>query len=42
LKKALSRAWDDCLNGVLQDIGRLKEETREKMAAIAEIKTSNQ
>jgi hypothetical protein len=42
LSKALSKAWDDCLDGILHDIGRLKEETREKISAIAEIRDSKQ
>jgi hypothetical protein len=38
LKKALSRAWDDCLEGILHDIGKLQGENQEKMAAINNIK----
>jgi hypothetical protein len=41
LRKALSKAWGDCLDGILHDMGRLKQETREKMAAIKDIKDSN-
>jgi GTP-binding protein EngB required for normal cell division len=40
LSQALSTAWGDCLDGILHDLGRLKEETREKTAAIAEIRDS--
>jgi hypothetical protein len=42
LRKALSKAWGDCLDGILHDMGRLKQETREKMAAIKDIKNSNE
>jgi hypothetical protein len=42
LRRALSKAWGDCLDGVLHDLGRLKEETREKMTTINEIKDSKQ
>jgi GTP-binding protein EngB required for normal cell division len=42
LRKALSKAWGDCLDGILHDVGKLQEETREKMAAINEIKNSRQ
>jgi len=42
LRKALSKAWGDCLDGILHDLGRLGEETREKMATIADIKDSKQ
>jgi len=42
LTKALSKAWGDCLDGILHDLGKLREEIREKMAAIAEIKESKQ
>ncbi|MCX5880018.1 MAG: 50S ribosome-binding GTPase [Deltaproteobacteria bacterium] len=42
LKKALLKAWGDCLNGVLLDLSKLREETREKMATIADIKGSKQ
>ena len=42
LRKALSGAWGDCLNGIVHDLSMLREETREKMAAIAEIKESRQ
>ena len=41
LSKALSRAWSDCLDGVLHDMRKLKEDTREKVATINGIKTSN-
>jgi GTP-binding protein EngB required for normal cell division len=41
LGKALSKAWDDCLNRIFQDLGKLKEETIEKMATINGIKTSD-
>jgi len=42
LRKALSKAWGACLDGMLYDMGRLKQETREKIAAIKEIKSSNE
>jgi hypothetical protein len=42
LRKTLSKAWGDCLDGILHDIGKLRDETREKMAAITEIKDSKQ
>jgi GTPase SAR1 family protein len=41
LRRALSKAWGDCLNGILHDLGRLKEEAREKMATINGIRTGN-
>ena len=41
LGKALSRVWGDCLDGIFQDIDRLKEETRQKMATISEMRDSN-
>ena len=41
LGKALSKAWIVCLDGILHDMGKLKEETREKWAAINEIKERN-
>jgi GTP-binding protein EngB required for normal cell division len=40
LTKALIGAWAECLEGILHDLGKLREETREKMATIAEIKES--
>jgi GTP-binding protein EngB required for normal cell division len=42
LRNALSGAWGDCLDGILGDLDHLKAETREKAAAIAEIKDSKQ
>ncbi len=42
LTKALSKAWGDCLDGVLHDLGKLREETRTKTATIADIKDSKQ
>jgi len=42
LTKALSKAWGDCLDGILHDLGKLREEIREKMATIAEIKESKE
>ncbi len=42
VSKALSKAWSDCLDGILHDMGKLREEIREKMATIAEIKDSKQ
>lgn len=42
LKKALLKAWGDCLNGVLLDLSKLREETRTKTATIADIKDSKQ
>jgi len=42
LRKALSKAWGDCLDRILHDMGKLKQETQEKMAAIKEIKNSRQ
>ncbi len=38
LQKALLKAWGDSLNGVLHDMGKLKEETREKMATISKMR----
>jgi GTP-binding protein EngB required for normal cell division len=42
LNETLSKAWGDCLDGILHDLGKLREETREKMAEINEIRTSKQ
>jgi hypothetical protein len=42
LRKDLSRAWSDCLDGILHDLGKLREESREKIATINEIKASKQ
>jgi len=42
LRKALSKAWGDCLDGIFHDMGKLKQETQEKMATIKEIKNSNE
>ncbi|MGE5842509.1 MAG: GTPase [Deltaproteobacteria bacterium] len=42
LSKTLSRAWSGCLDEMLHDLRRLEEETRERMAAINEIKDSRQ
>jgi len=41
LGKSLSKAWSDCLDGILHDMRKLKEETREKTATINGIRTSN-
>jgi len=41
LRKELSRAWSDCLDGILHDLGKLREESREKIATINDIKNSN-
>ena len=38
LSKALSRAWSDCLDRIIQDMGKLKQEAQGKIAAIHEIK----
>jgi hypothetical protein len=38
LSKALSRAWSDCLDRIIQDMGKLKQEAQGKTAAIHEIK----
>jgi energy-coupling factor transporter ATP-binding protein EcfA2 len=42
LKKALLKAWGDCLNGVLLELSQLREETRTKTATIADIKGAKQ
>ena len=42
LRKALSRVWSDCLNAIIHDMGQVREEIREKMATIADIKDSKQ
>ena len=42
LEEALSKAWSDCLDAILHDLSKLKEEVREKLRMIAEIKASNQ
>jgi hypothetical protein len=42
LKQALSKAWGECLDGILHDLGKLREDVREKMRMIAEIRASNQ
>jgi len=41
LRKTLSKAWGDCLDGILHDMGKLGEETRERKRAINEIKNSD-
>ncbi len=38
LKKALLKAWGDCLNGILHDLSKLREETRTKTATIAKMR----
>jgi GTP-binding protein EngB required for normal cell division len=40
LKGALLKAWSECLDGILHDLGKLREEIREKITMIAEIKAS--
>jgi hypothetical protein len=40
LKEALLKAWSECLDGILHDLGKLREEIREKITMIAEIKAS--
>jgi hypothetical protein len=40
LEQALSKAWSDCLDAILHDLSKLKEEVREKLRMIAEIKAS--
>jgi len=40
LRKALAAAWGDCLNGILHDLSRIREKTRERMETINEIKDS--
>jgi len=41
LRQALAAAWGDCLNGILQDLSKIREKARERMAMINEIKNSN-
>ena len=41
LRQSLSNAWANSLEGIFRDLGKLREETREKMAAINEIKDSD-
>jgi GTPase SAR1 family protein len=41
LKQALSKAWGECLDGILDDLGKLREDVREKIRMIAEIRASN-
>ncbi len=38
LKKSLSKAWEDCLNGTLHDLSQIREETRRKTGTIAEMR----
>jgi hypothetical protein len=40
LKKALLKAWGDCLTGILLDLSQLREETRTKTATIAKMRDS--
>jgi len=37
LRKTLSKAWSGCLDEILRDMGNLKEEAREKAAAINDV-----
>jgi GTP-binding protein EngB required for normal cell division len=41
LRQSLSKAWANSLEGILRDLGKLREETREKMAEINGIKNSD-
>lgn len=40
LRKALAASWGDCLNGILDDLRKMREKTRERAATIREIKES--
>jgi GTP-binding protein EngB required for normal cell division len=42
LKQALSKAWGDCLEGILHDLGKRRQEIREKIEMIADIRDSKQ